>query len=124
MVYQDVSVYETSRDSDLVKISVPFDLVTKVIEMEKAPDSSFLGIITCVVSPRLFYARNYDDVKLRRIKKHAPFNHVPLKKGELCAVLFKDNRFYRGYIIEDDTANSSMMNLVWLVDYGLRILLI
>lgn len=111
------------------KAAIPFNQIADAIDLEKPP-KLFEAIVTCVVSPRLFYCRINDEANLAKIdeisaelkqlfgeKNSDTYSSDFTNGGELCAVKHEEV-WYRGFafsISDDDKID------IWLIDYGWKI---
>jgi len=113
---------------------IPFDEVSKKIPMRTRPQSpQFEVIITCVTNPRLFFGQIHDPASIEEVDNIGTYLHdkyedtfnPSMQKGKPCpfnlhdlvAVRYRDNLWYRGFILkifDDSTVD------VWLIDYGIN----
>ena len=111
-----------------VKRCVDFEEVEKKIEIRTLPGTkTFKAIVTCAVSPRLFYIQLLDNeaiskvdsmaVELENIYKDQKDDDSTYGAGQLCALRYSDGLWYRGFIMRMTSGYDAE---IWFIDYGIK----
>ena len=133
-IMEDLGMAEVSRSGIeenlssvfIKKESVPFSDIGKKIQLESLPKAEFMAIVTCSISPRLFYAQVFDEEKIFKVDEigakleelyDSDEKDFEFHSGQLCAVKYHDKLWYRGYIISN-FGNDNFV--VYLIDYGYK----
>ncbi|XP_065648312.1 tudor domain-containing 6 isoform X5 [Hydra vulgaris] len=115
---------ENSSGESIKKEVIPFSDIYKKVMYETIPQEEFKAIVICAVSPRIFYVQIFDNEKIAEVddisvKLHELYGNdereFEFYPGQLCSVKYRDQLWYRGYIISisDDF-------VIYLIDYGIK----
>ncbi|XP_057307302.1 uncharacterized protein LOC130645350 isoform X2 [Hydractinia symbiolongicarpus] len=120
-------ITESAKPKQVLR-GVPFGAVLKVISIQPAPtDGPFQAIVTCAVSPRLFYVQLYNEEriievdalsdKLKDLYEETSECDNVFTPGQLCVVKYHDNLWYRAFLME---CRVDEKMVIWLIDYGIK----
>ncbi|XP_047128078.1 tudor domain-containing protein 15 isoform X1 [Hydra vulgaris] len=119
-----VTEAENSSGEYIKKEVIPFSDIYKKVMYETIPQDEFKAIVIYAVSPRIFYVQIFDNEKIAKVdeisvKLHELYDNdereLEFCPGQLCSVKYRDQLWYRGYIISisDDF-------VIYLIDYGIK----